>query len=155
MWSIRPVWPDPLGKERDDFLFTTDLTMKPAEVLSCFADRWAIEDTFKNTKQLLGGQQPQTWKSQGPERAAALSFWLYSVVWLWYLRQKTNKRNFIVQPYDMDLPVRLNLEINNIPNTSNVNTQEYIVLRFNEGLRKYKYQFFYLQFRRQGIYNIR
>ena len=34
---------DPEGKERDDCLFTTDLTMSPAEVVGCYADRWAIE----------------------------------------------------------------------------------------------------------------
>jgi hypothetical protein len=43
--------------------------------------------TFKNTKQVVGGQEPQTWKNPGPERAAMLSLWLSSVVWLWYLRQ--------------------------------------------------------------------
>jgi hypothetical protein len=91
---------DPEGKEKDDFFFTTDVTMKPAEVLGCYADRWAIEDTFKNTKQLLGGQQPQTFKRQGPERAAGLSLWLYSMVWLWYLMQKADKRYFIVQPWN-------------------------------------------------------
>ena len=91
---------NPAGKEKDDFLFTTDVTMKPAEVISCYADRWAIEDTFKNTKQLLGGQQPQTFKGQGPERAAGLSLWLYSMVWLWYLLQPANKRYFIVQPWN-------------------------------------------------------
>ena len=91
---------DPAGKEKDDFFFTTDVTMKPSEVISCYADRWAIEDTFKNTKQLLGGQQPQTFKGQGPERAAGLSLWLYSTVWLWYLLQKANKRYFIVQPWN-------------------------------------------------------
>jgi hypothetical protein len=90
---------DPSGKEKDDFLFTTDVTMKPAEVLECFADRWPIEDTFKNTKQFLGGQQPQTYKGKGPERAAGLSFFLYSMVWLWYLKQKTDKRYFFVQPW--------------------------------------------------------
>ena len=90
---------DPAGKERDDFLFTTDLTMTAAEVLECYNDRWAIEDTFKNTKQLLGGQQPQTFKGKGPERAASLSLWLYSVVWLWYLRQKSRVRSFWVQPW--------------------------------------------------------
>ena len=37
---------DPKGKERDDFFFTTDLTMSAADVLSCYADRWSIEDTF-------------------------------------------------------------------------------------------------------------
>jgi hypothetical protein len=90
---------DPAGKEKDDFLFTTDVTMTAAEVLECYNDRWAIEDTFKNTKQLLGGQQPQTFKGKGPERAASLSLWLYSVVWLWYLKQKSVKRYFVVQPW--------------------------------------------------------
>jgi len=91
---------DPQGKEKDDFFFTTDVTMEPAEVLSCYGDRWAIEDTFKNTKQLLGGQHPQTFKRQGPERAAGLSLWLYSMVWLWYLLRKSDQRYFIVQPWN-------------------------------------------------------
>ena len=90
---------DPNRKEKDDFFFTTDLTMTAAEVLECYNDRWAIEDTFKNTKQLLGGQQPQTFKGQGPERAAGLSLWLYSVVWCWYLKQKPADRYFMVQPW--------------------------------------------------------
>jgi hypothetical protein len=91
---------DPEGKEKDDFFFTTDVTMDPAEVIGFFADRWSIEDTFKNTKQFLGGQQPQTFKGKGPERAAALSLWLYSTVWLWYLLQKSNRRTFIVHPWN-------------------------------------------------------
>ena len=91
---------DPEGKEKDDFLFTTDLAMSPAKVIECYGDRWAIEDTFKNTKQYLGGQQPQTFKGQGPERAAGLSLWLYSMVWLWYLKQKSNQRYFMVHPWN-------------------------------------------------------
>ena len=91
---------DPEGKEKDDFLFTTDVTMAPATVIGDYADRWAIEDTFKNTKQLIGCQQPQTFKGQGPERAAGLSLWLYSMVWLWYLLQKSNKRTFMVTPWN-------------------------------------------------------
>jgi hypothetical protein len=90
---------DPKGKEKDDFLFTTDVTMDPAEVLACYADRWAIEGTFKNTKQLLGGQQPQSYKAKGPERAAGLSLWLYSMVWLWYLKQKSGQRYFVFPPW--------------------------------------------------------
>lgn len=101
VWSKQVIWyhvskkpillvisRDPAGKEKDDFFVTTDLNLKPAQVVGQFAGRWSIEDTFKNTKQLLGGQQPQTFKRQGPERAAAMSFWLYSVVWLWYLENK-------------------------------------------------------------------
>ncbi|GAJ17058.1 unnamed protein product, partial [marine sediment metagenome] len=72
---------DPTGKEKDDFFFTTDLSLTAAEVISGFAGRWSIEDTFKNTKQFIGGQEPQTWKGKGPERAAALSLWLYSAIW--------------------------------------------------------------------------
>jgi hypothetical protein len=91
---------DPDGKEKDDFFFTTYVTMTAADVLECYNDRWAIEDTFKNTKQLLGGQQPQTFKGKGPERAAGLSLWLYSVVWLWYLKQKSGRRYFFVKPWN-------------------------------------------------------
>lgn len=91
---------DPKGKEKDDFLFSTDVTMDPATVIGDYADRWAIEGTFKNTKQFMGGQQPQTFKGQGPERAAGLSLWLYSMVWLWYLLQKNNKRTFMVPPWN-------------------------------------------------------
>jgi len=91
---------DPTGKEKDDFFFTTDVTMTPAEVIGCYGDRWAIEDTFKNTKQFLGGQEPQTFKRKGPQRAASLSLWLYSMVWLWYLKQKPRQRYFIVHPWN-------------------------------------------------------
>jgi len=90
---------DSQGKEKDDFFFTTDLEMSAAEVLNCYGDRWAIEDTFKQTKQSLGAQQPQSYKGKGPERAAALGLWLYSMVWLWYLNQKSGHRSYLVQPW--------------------------------------------------------
>jgi hypothetical protein len=93
---------DPAGQERDDFFLTTDTTLTAADVVGLFAGRWCIEDTFKNTKQLLGSQEPQTWKGPGPERAAALSLWLYSMVWLWYLQQKSHQRTFTVWPWYPD-----------------------------------------------------
>jgi len=83
---------DPEGIERDDFFFTTDLSLNPEQVIAGFAGRWSIEDTFRNTKQFLGGQEPQTWKDPGPERAAMLSLWLGSVVWYWYLCQPERVR---------------------------------------------------------------
>lgn len=78
---------DPEGQERDDFFFTTDLSLTAEQVIGGLAGRWSIEDTFKNTKQFVGGQEPQTWKDPGPERAVMLSLWLGSVVWLRFLRQ--------------------------------------------------------------------
>jgi hypothetical protein len=90
---------DPAGQERDDFFFSTDLSLKPARVIAGFAGRWSIEDTFKNTKQFIGGQELQTWKGPGPERAAMLSLWLSSVVWLWYLSQKSRWRKVTIPPW--------------------------------------------------------
>jgi hypothetical protein len=79
---------DPQGKQKDDFFFTSDPEGAPEKIGANYASPWSIEDTFKNVKQDLGGQDPQTWKEQGPERAAAFAFSLYSLIWLFYL--KTN-----------------------------------------------------------------
>ncbi len=76
---------DPAGVEPDDFLFTTDLTATGAQVASRYSGRWSIEVTFRDTKQNLGGEDPQCWKRNGPERAATLSLWLHSIIWCWYL----------------------------------------------------------------------
>jgi len=82
---------DPTGKQRDDCFFTTDANASGESVVSHYAGRWSIEDTFRDVKQLLSGHTTQTWKGQGPFRAAALSFWIYSAVWAWYLAtQGTN-----------------------------------------------------------------
>jgi len=77
---------DPNGKEPDDFFFTTELDAAGPEVAEAYCGRWSVEDTFRNTKQYLGGEDPQTWKGRGPERAASLSFWIYSAVWYWYIK---------------------------------------------------------------------
>ena len=90
---------DPSGKERDDFFFTTDLKAPGQAVASHYAGRWSIEDTFRNVKQSLGGQDPQTWKGQGPERAAAFSLWLYSSVWLWYIMTQGTKPSWPSLPW--------------------------------------------------------
>jgi hypothetical protein len=90
---------DPAGKEQDDFFFTTDLKLTPAEVIGGFAGRWSIEDTFKNTKQSLGSKEPQTWKGKGPERAAVISLWLYSMVWAWYIRNGYGKTRMPAIPW--------------------------------------------------------
>jgi hypothetical protein len=87
------------AKEEDDFLFTTDLDATAREVIERYGARWSIEDTFKNTKQLLGGQEPQLWKPLGPERAAAFSLWLYSMIWLHYIKRRGTKPTWIRVPW--------------------------------------------------------
>lgn len=90
---------DPTGKQPDDFFFTTDLEATPVWVAEHYAGRWSIEDTFRNVKQFLGGEDPQTWKGPGPERAAALSFWIYSAVWAWYLSTQKDKQTWLDRPW--------------------------------------------------------
>ena len=70
------------GREKDDFFFSTDVTAIPEVVVSDFADRWSVEDTFRNVKQYLGAEQPQSWKDIAPERAGAFSYLVYGAVWL-------------------------------------------------------------------------
>lgn len=90
---------DPAGKEPDDFFCTTDTNKSEVHVVESYAGRWSIEDTFKNTKQSLGGQTPQSWKKKGPERTTVMSFFLYSLIWLWYLQTKGTKRTWNIMPW--------------------------------------------------------
>lgn len=90
---------DPAGKQLDDFFFSTDLDASPEEVASSYAGRWSIEDTFRNGKQYLGAEEPQCWKAEGPARAAGLSLWLYSIVWLWYIQTQGTKQTWESRPW--------------------------------------------------------
>jgi len=90
---------DVTGIQHDDFFFTTDLDADPADVVTEYHSRWAIEDTFRAVKQHLGGQQPQSWKGAGPERAAALSFWIYTAIWCWYIPTHGNAPHWPTRPW--------------------------------------------------------
>jgi hypothetical protein len=73
---------DPMEKEADDFFFSTEVTDSLALSVSDFSDRWSVEDTFRNVKQYLGADQPQSWKNIAPERAGTFSCLGYGAVWL-------------------------------------------------------------------------
>jgi len=90
---------DSLGHEKDDYFFTTDLTMSPGAIVSHYFGRWPIEETLRSSKQSLGGEEPQTWKGKGPERAASLAFWLYSAVWTWYLQTQGSNPKLVKLPW--------------------------------------------------------
>ncbi len=90
---------DPTGHEPDDFFFTTDLQMSPGEVAEIYAGRWSIELCYREVKQGIGGQEPQSWKLKGPERAAGLAFWLYGAVWIWYLKISGERPCFAIKAW--------------------------------------------------------
>jgi hypothetical protein len=90
---------DPEGQEPDDSYFPTDLNTTAPQVIEQYGGRWSIEDTFRNVKQHLGGQDPQVWKGQGPERAAAFALWMYAVTWTWYLHTQASGAGRPVRPW--------------------------------------------------------
>lgn len=90
---------DPARIEPDDYFFTTDLTATAADVISRYAARWASEVCFRDVKQDLGAQSPQSWKRKGPERAAALSLWLHATTWCWYLDTHPTGRTWTPRPW--------------------------------------------------------
>ena len=61
--------------------------------------RWPIEVCYRDVKQDLGGQDPQSWKRRGPERAAALSLWLHATIWCWYLDTHPEGQTWIPRPW--------------------------------------------------------
>src|SRR5664280_1744755 len=61
--------------------------------------RWPTEVTFRDTKQALGGENPHSWKRQGPERAACLALWLHGLTWCWYLGQPPRGDTWIPRPW--------------------------------------------------------
>ncbi|MGH9016166.1 MAG: IS701 family transposase [Acidimicrobiales bacterium] len=113
VWSTRVLWyavdkrrlvtvvivRDPDGICPDDFFVTDDEDAHDTEVVARYAGRWSIEVTFREVKQCLHGEDPQSWKNEGPERAAALSLWLYSAIWTWYITTIGSTRTWTARPW--------------------------------------------------------
>lgn len=81
---LLPIVGNPRGLEGDDYFVTPDTTAHPVQVAIAYADRWAIEDPFRNTKQLLGTGDPQPWVGTGPGRVVARARWMSVSVWDWF-----------------------------------------------------------------------
>jgi hypothetical protein len=113
VWSTKVLWHsvdkerlvtlvivrDPGAIMRDAFIVSDDPEATAAQIVARYAGRWAIEVTFREVKQSLGGEDPQSWKGTGPERAAHLSLWLYSAIWMWHITTNGCLRTWTVRPW--------------------------------------------------------
>jgi hypothetical protein len=90
---------DPTGTEPDNYFISTDPTATGAQIASHYTGRWSIEVTFRDVKQDLGGEDPQSWKRHGPQRAACLSLWLHGLTWCWYLHTHPTGRTWTPRPW--------------------------------------------------------
>jgi len=75
-------WP---GHDKDDVLFTTDLTLGAQAIILDYCLRWSLEVTFHETKGKLGFEDPQNRTERAVERTAPMALWVYSLTVVWYL----------------------------------------------------------------------
>ena len=73
---------DDAGTHRDEYFFTTDLDLTPAEVITAYTGRWNIETTFEELRAHLRLETTRGWCPKTVVRAAPCLFGLYTVVTL-------------------------------------------------------------------------
>lgn len=68
------------GTHRDDYLFTTDLSLTATHVIEYFTGRWSIETTFQEIRAYLGLETTRGRKKETVLRLAPCLSGLYTVV---------------------------------------------------------------------------
>lgn len=82
---LRVVAVESLNTERRiQAFYSTASQANALQVLAWYARRWAIEQTFQETKGYLGFEQPQGWTRRAVERTAPLAMLLYSLIVVWF-----------------------------------------------------------------------
>jgi hypothetical protein len=83
---------DRSGTHREEYLFTTDLSLTPAEVIGHYTARWNVETTFQECRSCLGLETTRGWSRATVLRAGPCLLGLYSVAALLYDRLPEHKR---------------------------------------------------------------
>jgi hypothetical protein len=82
---LRIVAVEPLtGGRKMQAFYSTCHQATAEQVLTWYAMRWSIEQTFHDAKGHLGFEQPQGWTRQAVERTAPTAMLLYSLIVLWF-----------------------------------------------------------------------
>jgi hypothetical protein len=77
---------DCTGTHRDEYFLTTDMSMKPQQIVACYTHRWSIETTFQECREYLKLESPKGYGQQTVRRFTPCLFGLYTVVVLLYLQ---------------------------------------------------------------------
>jgi hypothetical protein len=75
---------DRTGTHRDEYFYSTDLTMTDTEIIEEYTGRWNIETTFEDSRAYLGLESTRGWCERTVGRAEPCLLGLYSVVALLY-----------------------------------------------------------------------
>ena len=71
---------DVTGTHRDEYFFTTEVTMSAQAVIEAYVGRWNEETTFQEMRSYLGLETTRGWKERTVLRMAPCLFGLYTVV---------------------------------------------------------------------------
>ena len=74
------------GRGREAF-YSTCVAATSEQILTWYAQRWAVEVAFHDSKQYLGFEEPQGWTRNAVERTAPVAMILYSLIVLWFVRE--------------------------------------------------------------------
>jgi len=77
---------DPVGKQKDDFLFCTDATVPDEQIVQRYYDRWGVEECIWESKQQMGFETTRGWCSKTVNHQAPLAMVLVTLVKAWYAR---------------------------------------------------------------------
>jgi hypothetical protein len=72
------------GTHRDEYFFTTDLTLSAKAVIEMYGARWNIETTFQEMRAHLGLETTRGWSRQTVLRMAPSLFCLYTLIVIFF-----------------------------------------------------------------------
>ena len=78
---------DPSGQWRDEVLCCSDSSLNEKDIILSYCRRWSVEVAFYDAKQQLGFQDPMVWTSNSVQRVAPLSWFILTLVVLWYVKK--------------------------------------------------------------------
>ena len=80
------------GTHRDDWLYSTDINLRPEDIVTFFTRRWCIETTFQEVRAHLGFETTRQWVANSVLRTAPVLLGLYSVVCLLFAAMVSKRR---------------------------------------------------------------
>jgi hypothetical protein len=80
------------GTHRDEYFYTTDISLTASQIVSWFTARWPIETTFQEMRGHLGFETPRQHVAKSVLRTAPCLLGLFSVVSLVYLEYTRRHR---------------------------------------------------------------
>lgn len=87
------------GGRGQEAFYSTCQTANAIDVLTWYSWRWSIEQTFHDSKQYLGFEEPQGWSRRAVQRTAPMAMLLYSLIVIWFVENGHAAYRPITRPW--------------------------------------------------------